>query len=80
MIRREEIVAKAKMTVNTELCKGCMLCIAACPKNILKLDKGNMNENGYHVMHITDLDACILCANCAITCPDAAITLEKPEN
>jgi len=72
-------MANAKITVNTRLCKGCGLCITACPKKLLELDGGCINDKGYNVMRITDESACSLCANCAITCPDAAITLEKIE-
>lgn len=30
----------AKMTVLSEKCKGCGLCVTACPKNIVAAPKG----------------------------------------
>lgn len=38
----------AKVTVNEDRCKGCELCVAACPKGIMKLDKAKLNTKGYH--------------------------------
>ena len=37
----------AKLTFKTDNCKGCGLCVEACPKKILKLDTENLNEKGY---------------------------------
>jgi len=59
-------------------CKGCGLCVGACPKHILALSKDRMNAKGFHPACVTDLSECIACAFCAIMCPDAAIRVEKP--
>ena len=67
----------AKVTVNEDRCKGCELCVAACPKGIMKLDKAKLNAKGYHPAHCSDQNACAGCAFCALTCPDCAITVEK---
>lgn len=72
-------MAKAKLIVDTQLCKGCGLCITVCPKKLLELNRECTNNKGYNVMRITDEGACSLCASCAITCPDTAITLERIE-
>ncbi len=66
-----------KLTINEELCKGCGLCVRACPKNLLQISKAKLNAKGYHPAEITDMDACIACASCARTCPDIAIRIEK---
>lgn len=66
-----------KLTINDELCKGCGLCVRACPKNLLQISKSKLNAKGYHPAEITDMDACIACASCARTCPDIAIRIEK---
>ena len=66
----------ARMTVNEFYCKGCGLCIEACPKKILKL-ADHLNEAGYHPAVCVDQDKCNACTLCYVTCPDGAITLEK---
>lgn len=66
-----------KLTINEERCKGCALCIRACPKGILRLSETNLNSKGYHPAEITDMEQCVACASCARTCPDAVIEIEK---
>lgn len=67
----------ANVIINEEKCKGCGLCVRACPKQIVALSKTKLNTKGYHPAEVTDLSACIACASCARTCPDAVITVEK---
>lgn len=67
----------AKVAVNEEVCKGCGLCIDACPKDIMALEETRLNKKGYHPAHCRDMEACIGCAFCATMCPDVAITVEK---
>ena len=37
-----------KITVNETYCKGCELCVEACPKHIIALDQTRINAKGYH--------------------------------
>ena len=67
----------AKVTFNEDICKGCGLCVGACPKKIVALIKDKINAKGYHPAGITDQAACIGCAFCATMCPDCVITVEK---
>ncbi len=67
----------SKVTFNEDKCKGCGLCVIACPKKIVELNKSKINGKGYHPAMITDQSACIACAFCATMCPDAVITVEK---
>ena len=66
----------AKITFNTEGCKGCGLCVLACPKKLLQISSVS-NKNGYFVAEITDQNACVGCASCAVMCPDCVITVER---
>lgn len=67
----------AKLTFNSNLCKGCGLCVEACPKGLLYIDTSSLNAKGYNSAAISDEDACIGCAICARMCPDCIIKVEK---
>ena len=67
----------AKVTINQDRCKGCGLCVEACPKKILVIDENTVNSKGYSPAAMTDQSKCIACAFCARMCPDCVITVEK---
>ncbi len=67
----------SKLTISEEVCKGCGMCVASCPKKLLVLSKTKINTKGYHVVELTDPGACSGCTACAVMCPDVAIELEK---
>ncbi|MDR1734098.1 MAG: 4Fe-4S binding protein [Oscillospiraceae bacterium] len=67
----------AKVTFEEAVCKGCGLCVEACPKKIVFLDKDTLNAKGYHPAKVAEQDKCIGCAFCATMCPDCVITVEK---
>jgi len=75
-IRMERSATMPKMTVDPNYCKGCGLCIAACPKKIIRFSE-NINAKGYHYAECFNQEACIACKMCYNTCPDVAITIEK---
>ena len=60
-----------KVIIDTERCKGCGLCVAVCPKQIIVISKKS-NKKGYFPAE-TDSSECTGCAACAIMCPDAVI-------
>ncbi|MFH1370719.1 MAG: ferredoxin family protein [Planctomycetota bacterium] len=64
-----------KIIIDKERCKGCTLCVAVCPHNVITLsDKAN--SKGYFPAEATGPN-CTGCANCAIVCPDAAIEVYR---
>ncbi len=66
-----------KMIVNENICKGCGVCVLACPKKIISLAQDRINVKGYHPAQVIEMDKCIGCAMCATMCPDVAIKVER---
>ncbi len=69
-------MAKEKLKkhhINREWCKGCGICVAFCPKNVLELD----DKDKAQAARPKD---CIRCRLCEMLCPDLAIEIEtEPE-
>jgi 2-oxoglutarate ferredoxin oxidoreductase subunit delta len=55
-----------------EWCKGCGICVAFCPKQVLEMG----DDQKAHVAHP---EKCIRCFLCARRCPDFAITVADEE-
>lgn len=55
------------LTVDIDWCKGCGICVAFCPKNVLEIKSGKVD--------IKDIESCIQCGQCELRCPDFAIYL-----
>lgn len=70
-------MAKGTVTFNQDYCKGCELCVDACPVNIVQIDKNKINKKGYNPATVFEMDKCIGCTNCATMCPDGVITVER---
>lgn len=56
-----------ELTIAKDWCKGCGICVAFCPKDVLDLVDEKIN--------IKNIDACIQCGQCELRCPDYAIWL-----
>ncbi len=67
---------KGAIVVDEEICKGCDLCVIACPFDVLDLSK-DANSKGYNFSFMKNPDACTGCTACAEVCPDACITVYK---
>ena len=67
-----------KAVFREERCKGCELCVDACPKKIIGMTE-RINRQGYRPAGIKeeDMKHCIGCALCARICPDAVIEVYK---
>ncbi len=66
----------ANVKLRRERCKGCGLCVAACPKGAIRLGK-RINNSGYRTMEVREAGLCNGCALCAEMCPDVAIMVFK---
>ncbi|PID90598.1 MAG: ferredoxin [Bacteroidetes bacterium] len=62
--------------VDVERCKGCELCVVACPKDVLALAK-DVNAKGYHYSYMENAENCIGCSMCATVCPDSCIEVYR---
>ena len=60
-----------RLEINKGWCKGCGICVAFCPKNVLKL-VGGKAENAQD-------SECLRCGICENLCPDFAIYLIEEE-
>lgn len=67
--------AVGDVIIDIEKCKGCELCIEACPEQTLTLSS-KINQKGYRFA-ITVNSSCTGCVNCAIVCPEAIITVYR---
>ena len=68
--------AKGRIEVNEMYCKGCELCVTACPPKVMDLAPERLNAKGYHPAELID-SGCTGCGICAIVCPEAAITVYR---
>ena len=64
--------------INEDLCKGCSLCVAFCPKNVLKMSD-RLTKKGVHPPEVVEEEDCTLCGNCMLYCPDLAIVVGEEE-
>jgi 2-oxoglutarate ferredoxin oxidoreductase subunit delta len=67
-----------RLAIAADRCKGCGLCVDACPKHVLALDAGVVNGLGYHPVRLIDPAGCTSCALCARVCPDVVFTVFAP--
>ncbi|MBU4427242.1 MAG: 4Fe-4S binding protein [Proteobacteria bacterium] len=60
---------KKEVKINREWCKGCGICVAFCPKEVLEMD-----DDGKALW--AHPENCISCGLCELRCPDIAIELQ----
>lgn len=65
------------MHINEARCKGCGLCVRACPLKLMKLSDKTINANGYHPAYLSVAEKCVSCCACALTCPDMCIEITE---
>ena len=70
-------MAKGKVIFSADACKGCGLCVTACPIGIVVMDETRLNAQGYNPATVTDAEQCTGCGSCALFCPDSVITVQR---
>lgn len=68
---------RGAVVVDEERCKGCNLCVVACPTDTLNLQHKEVNNRGYHFAYMKKPESCIGCSSCALVCPDSCIEVYK---
>ena len=69
-------MAKGAIVVDKDRCKGCEVCVGACPQHVIAMQK-DVNRKGYHYAYMKNPEACTGCSNCAIVCPDGVISVYR---
>ena len=64
------------VSIVTDRCKGCDLCIAVCPPEVLVMSN-DVNALGYRFPLL--LEGCTGCARCAEVCPDFCFTVYRDD-
>ena len=71
-------MARFEVRFDGEVCKGCELCRAFCPKGLISMS-ANVNDKGYSPAENLRQDECVGCRSCALVCPDGAIAIYKED-
>ncbi len=73
-MKSDEKPDRGRVEVAEEECKGCGLCVEACPPHVLKLSE-RLNARGYHPALYLE-HGCTGCGICFFACPEpGAITV-----
>ncbi|MDR3188468.1 MAG: 4Fe-4S dicluster domain-containing protein [Prevotellaceae bacterium] len=67
---------RGAIVVDTEKCKGCEVCVEACPTGVIALAQ-EVNGKGYRYAYMHQPAACTGCISCALVCPDSVIAVYK---
>ena len=62
-----------RIVINKDRCKGCGICIGACPKGLIQISSDLNKYNNHYAQYIDNDNKCVGCQICAKSCPDIAI-------
>jgi 2-oxoglutarate ferredoxin oxidoreductase subunit delta len=70
-------MTRGTVLIQSERCKGCQLCIQACPQGVLHLSN-LYNKRGYRTVLLDETQKqCTGCAVCAVICPETVFTVYR---
>jgi len=62
----------SEIVIDTRLCKGCHICIEVCPQRVFE-KADSVDDRGFFLPVVANLEACKVCHLCELECPDFAI-------
>ncbi len=65
-----------RIRISEKFCKGCGYCVKYCEKQVLCLSE-ERSDKGFHIAQAAAPENCTGCLNCAVVCPEAAISIAK---
>ncbi len=69
-------MARGTVLIREDRCKGCELCVHACPQDVLRLADDRFNAKGYRPVILDEsVNYCTGCGICAVVCPDVVFTV-----
>ncbi|MGA2520753.1 MAG: 4Fe-4S dicluster domain-containing protein [Acidimicrobiales bacterium] len=69
------VITRGTVVIDVEACKGCDLCIDACPPGVLTMTTTEVNGRGYRYPQLTA--GCTACKACSQICPDFVFQVYK---
>lgn len=70
-------MATGTVIIQRDHCKGCELCVHACPQHVLVLAE-QYNARGYRPVMLDESQGhCTGCGICALVCPDVVFTVYR---
>ena len=69
------VTTRGHVVIDVDACKGCDLCIDACPPRVLVMTTHEVNATGYRYPLL--LPGCTGCKACSQICPDFVFQVFK---
>ena len=69
------VISRGTVVIAVEACKGCELCIPACPPQVLVMTTAEVNARGFRFPRLAP--GCTGCRACLDVCPDFCFEVLK---
>ena len=67
-----------EVIIDSEQCDGCKICVAFCPKELLK-ESEETNSRMLHYVEIINPEDCLGCRQCERLCPTTSIFINETD-